>query len=40
MIPSGASPSSVFIAEDVDAAWAEIGPHLLHDAVAYVVLAG
>ena len=40
MIPSGASPSSVFIAEDVDAAWAEIGPHLLHDAVAYAAWLG
>ena len=40
MIPSAASPSSVFIAEDVDAAWAEIGPHLLHDAVAYAAWLG
>jgi alkanesulfonate monooxygenase SsuD/methylene tetrahydromethanopterin reductase-like flavin-dependent oxidoreductase (luciferase family) len=35
MVPSNASPSSVFVAEDVDAAWAELGPHLLHDAVVY-----
>ncbi len=35
LIPSAGSPSSVFVAEDVDAAWAEIGPHLLHDAQVY-----
>jgi alkanesulfonate monooxygenase SsuD/methylene tetrahydromethanopterin reductase-like flavin-dependent oxidoreductase (luciferase family) len=35
LIPSAESPSSVFVAEDVDAAWAEIGPHLLHDAMTY-----
>ena len=35
MVPSAGSPSSVFVAEDVDEAWATIGPHLLHDAVTY-----
>ena len=35
LIPSAGSPSSVFVAEDVDAAWEEIGPHLLHDAQMY-----
>ncbi|HYF45523.1 MAG TPA: LLM class flavin-dependent oxidoreductase, partial [Acidimicrobiales bacterium] len=35
MIPSADSPSSVFVAEDVDAAWQTIGPHLLHDAQTY-----
>lgn len=35
LVPSKASPSSVFVAEDVDAAWAAMGPHLLHDAQAY-----
>ena len=35
LVPSKASPSSVFVAEDVDAAWAALGPHLLHDAQAY-----
>lgn len=35
LVPSKASPSSVFVAEDVDAAWATMGPHLLHDAQAY-----
>jgi alkanesulfonate monooxygenase SsuD/methylene tetrahydromethanopterin reductase-like flavin-dependent oxidoreductase (luciferase family) len=32
-LPSG--PGSVFVAEDPDKAWAEVGPHLLHDAVTY-----
>ncbi len=27
------SPTTVFVADDVDEAWAELGPHLLHDAV-------
>ncbi len=35
MVPSSGSPSSVFVAEDVDAAWTTIGPHLLHDALTY-----
>jgi alkanesulfonate monooxygenase SsuD/methylene tetrahydromethanopterin reductase-like flavin-dependent oxidoreductase (luciferase family) len=35
LVPSKASPSSVFVAEDVDAAWETMGPHLLHDATAY-----
>jgi len=35
LVPSKSSPSSVFVAEDVDAAWAAMGPHLLHDARAY-----
>jgi alkanesulfonate monooxygenase SsuD/methylene tetrahydromethanopterin reductase-like flavin-dependent oxidoreductase (luciferase family) len=30
--PDGQSPTAVFVADDVDAAWAEIGPYLLHDA--------
>jgi alkanesulfonate monooxygenase SsuD/methylene tetrahydromethanopterin reductase-like flavin-dependent oxidoreductase (luciferase family) len=30
--PDGLSPTAVFVADDVDAAWAEIGPHVLHDA--------
>ena len=32
-LPSG--PGSVFIAEDPDKAWAEVGPYLLHDATTY-----
>ncbi len=35
LVPSAGSPSSVFVAEDVDEAWATIGPHLLHDAREY-----
>jgi alkanesulfonate monooxygenase SsuD/methylene tetrahydromethanopterin reductase-like flavin-dependent oxidoreductase (luciferase family) len=35
LVPSAASPSSVFVAEDVEQAWATIGPHLLHDARGY-----
>ncbi len=35
LVPSAASPSSVFVADDVDAAWDAIGPHLLHDARTY-----
>ena len=35
LVPSKAAPRSVFVAEDVDAAWAAMGPHLLHDAQAY-----
>ena len=26
-------PTAVFVADDVDKAWDELGPHLLHDAV-------
>lgn len=33
MMPTG--PGSVFVAEDPDKAWAEVGPHLLHDAMTY-----
>ncbi|MCB1250497.1 MAG: LLM class flavin-dependent oxidoreductase [Acidimicrobiales bacterium] len=32
-LPSG--PGSVFVAEDPDKAWAEVGPYLLHDATTY-----
>ncbi|KUH90663.1 LLM class flavin-dependent oxidoreductase [Mycobacterium sp. IS-1556] len=31
--PEPGAPTTVFVADDVDAAWAELGPHLLHDAV-------
>jgi alkanesulfonate monooxygenase SsuD/methylene tetrahydromethanopterin reductase-like flavin-dependent oxidoreductase (luciferase family) len=34
-VPSKGSPTSVFLAEDVDEAWAQLGPHLLHDATMY-----
>ncbi|MGH3968566.1 MAG: LLM class flavin-dependent oxidoreductase, partial [Mycobacterium sp.] len=30
--PIEGEPTTVFVADDVDAAWAELGPHLLHDA--------
>jgi alkanesulfonate monooxygenase SsuD/methylene tetrahydromethanopterin reductase-like flavin-dependent oxidoreductase (luciferase family) len=29
------SPTTVFVADDVDAAWEELGPFLLHDAMMY-----
>jgi alkanesulfonate monooxygenase SsuD/methylene tetrahydromethanopterin reductase-like flavin-dependent oxidoreductase (luciferase family) len=35
LAPGDGSPTSLFVAEDPDAAWAEIGEHLLHDAVMY-----
>lgn len=35
MSPGAGSPTSLFVAEDPDAAWAEIGEHLLHDALVY-----
>jgi hypothetical protein len=34
VVPKG-FPTSLFVAEDVDKAWREIGPYLLHDAVVY-----
>ena len=33
--PPDGAPTTVFVAEDVDAAWATIGPHMLHDALQY-----
>ena len=30
--PDGRSPTAVFVADDIDAAWAEIGSYLMHDA--------
>ncbi|MHB8465258.1 MAG: LLM class flavin-dependent oxidoreductase, partial [Acidimicrobiales bacterium] len=35
MLPSQAMPSSVFVNDDVDVGWCEVGPSLLTDAVAY-----
>lgn len=35
IIPSHGTPTSTFVAEDVDRAWHHLGPHLLHDAQAY-----
>jgi alkanesulfonate monooxygenase SsuD/methylene tetrahydromethanopterin reductase-like flavin-dependent oxidoreductase (luciferase family) len=35
LLPPRDTPSVIFVAEDVDAAWQELGPYLLHDARAY-----
>jgi alkanesulfonate monooxygenase SsuD/methylene tetrahydromethanopterin reductase-like flavin-dependent oxidoreductase (luciferase family) len=35
LVPTADAPSSLFVAEDVDEAWSTVGPHLLHDAMAY-----
>ena len=32
-LPADDAPTAVFVADDVDKAWDELGPHLLHDAV-------
>jgi alkanesulfonate monooxygenase SsuD/methylene tetrahydromethanopterin reductase-like flavin-dependent oxidoreductase (luciferase family) len=34
-LPDPANPFAVFVADDLDRAWDELGPHLLHDATAY-----
>ena len=34
-IPGKDTPAVVFVADDVDAAWAELGPYLFHDATTY-----
>lgn len=33
-LPQPATPTAVFVADNVDEAWDELGPHLLHDAKA------
>jgi alkanesulfonate monooxygenase SsuD/methylene tetrahydromethanopterin reductase-like flavin-dependent oxidoreductase (luciferase family) len=38
-MPAGC-PNSLFVAEDVDKAWQELGPYLLHDANAYAEWLG
>jgi alkanesulfonate monooxygenase SsuD/methylene tetrahydromethanopterin reductase-like flavin-dependent oxidoreductase (luciferase family) len=38
--PVGDAPTSCFVAEDPDRAWAEIGPYLLHDARMYAEWLG
>lgn len=38
MIPSTESATTVFVAHDVDRAWEELGPHLLHDVLSYAAL--
>jgi alkanesulfonate monooxygenase SsuD/methylene tetrahydromethanopterin reductase-like flavin-dependent oxidoreductase (luciferase family) len=37
-VPPTDSATTVFVADDLDAAWAELGPHLLHDVRAYAAL--
>lgn len=32
-LPADGAPTAVFVADDVNKAWDELGPHLLHDAV-------
>jgi hypothetical protein len=38
--PPPGTVTSAFVAEDVDAAWERVGPHLLHDARAYAEWLG
>lgn len=38
LVPPADMPTAVFVADDVDAAWAELGPYLLHDVHAYAAL--
>ena len=38
MIPPVDSATTVFVADDLDAAWAELGPHLLHDVLSYAAI--
>ena len=35
IIPTAATPTTQFVAEDVDAAWPRLGPYMLHDARMY-----
>jgi alkanesulfonate monooxygenase SsuD/methylene tetrahydromethanopterin reductase-like flavin-dependent oxidoreductase (luciferase family) len=35
MLPDRDTPSVVFVADDVDRAWSELGEHMLHDARTY-----
>jgi alkanesulfonate monooxygenase SsuD/methylene tetrahydromethanopterin reductase-like flavin-dependent oxidoreductase (luciferase family) len=34
-LPEADAPTTVFVAEDVDRAWDELGPHLMHDVLSY-----
>ena len=38
MVPSTDMATTVFVADDLDTAWAELGPHLLHDVRAYAAI--
>jgi alkanesulfonate monooxygenase SsuD/methylene tetrahydromethanopterin reductase-like flavin-dependent oxidoreductase (luciferase family) len=35
VLPRPEHPATVFVADDVDRAWSELGPYLLHDATTY-----
>jgi alkanesulfonate monooxygenase SsuD/methylene tetrahydromethanopterin reductase-like flavin-dependent oxidoreductase (luciferase family) len=35
LLASVDAPTTVFVAEDVDQAWAELGPYLMHDVLSY-----
>jgi alkanesulfonate monooxygenase SsuD/methylene tetrahydromethanopterin reductase-like flavin-dependent oxidoreductase (luciferase family) len=38
MVPSTDMATTVFVADDLDRAWAELGPHLLHDVLSYAAI--
>ena len=38
MIPPLDTATTVFVADDVDAAWDELGPHLMHDVSSYAAI--
>jgi alkanesulfonate monooxygenase SsuD/methylene tetrahydromethanopterin reductase-like flavin-dependent oxidoreductase (luciferase family) len=38
MIPPTDLATTVFVADDLDTAWAELGPHLLHDVLSYAAI--
>jgi alkanesulfonate monooxygenase SsuD/methylene tetrahydromethanopterin reductase-like flavin-dependent oxidoreductase (luciferase family) len=38
MVPSTDMATTVFVADDLDTAWADLGPHLLHDVRAYAAI--
>jgi alkanesulfonate monooxygenase SsuD/methylene tetrahydromethanopterin reductase-like flavin-dependent oxidoreductase (luciferase family) len=37
-LPPRDAPTSLFVADDVDRAWAELGPYLMHDARSYAAM--
>jgi len=37
-VPRNDLPATLFVADDLDAAWAELGPYLLHDARSYAAI--
>lgn len=38
LVPRADMPTTVFVADDIDAAWDELGPYLLHDVHSYAAL--